>query len=213
MRRPISSNTSSEGCPSERDVDDLKLEHEVILEWVHRGSSVLDLGCGNGDLLAALVKEKGVKGQGIEIDEKAIYECVAKGLSVVQQDIETGLSEYLDKSFDYVILAGSLQQVKKPDSVLKEALRVGKRTIVSFPNFAHYRVRFQILFGGKVPVTPSLPFEWYNTPNLHFLSVSDFMEYCRKRSIRIEKSAFLGHGRVRTLPNLRAETVLFLLSN
>jgi methionine biosynthesis protein MetW len=191
----------------------VKLEHEVILEWVQKRSSVLDLGCGNGDLLAALVKENGVNGHGIEIDEKAIYECVAKGLSVVHQDIETGLSEYLDKSFDYVILAGSLQQVKKPDSILKEALRVGKKTIVSFPNFAHYRVRLQILFGGKVPVTPSLPFEWYNTPNLHFLSTSDFVEYCRKRSIRIEKSAFLGHGRIRTLPNLRAETALFLLSN
>ena len=115
----------------------MKLEHEVIVGWIEKGSSVLDLGCGNGDLLAALVKEKQVKAQGIEIDEKAIYECVAKGLSVVQQDIETGLSEYLDKSFDYVILAGSLQQVKKPDPVLSAALRVGKKTIVSFPNFAH----------------------------------------------------------------------------
>lgn len=138
---------------------------------------------------------------------------MAKGLSVVHQDIETGLSEYLDKSFDYVILAGSMQQVKNPDSVLKEALRVGKKTIVSFPNFAHYSVRLQILFRGKVPVTPSLPFEWYNTPNLHFLSTSDFIDYCQKRSIRIEKSAFLGHGRIRTLPNLRAETALFLTSN
>jgi methionine biosynthesis protein MetW len=191
----------------------LKLEHEVIVEWVEKGSSVLDLGCGNGDLLAALVKEKGVKAQGIEIDEKAIYECVAKGLSVVQQDIETGLSEYLDKSFDYVILAGSLQQVKKPDLVLNAALRVGKKMIVSFPNFGHYKVRLQILFGGKVPVTPSLPFEWYDTPNLHFLSVSNFVEYCQKRRFHIELSAFLGRGRVKTFPNLRAETALFMLSN
>ncbi len=172
----------------------------------------MDLGCGNGDLLAALVKEKDAKGQGIEIDEKAIYECVAKGLSVIQQDVETGLSEYLDKSFDYVILAGSLQQVKKPDSVLKESLRVGRRAIVSFPNFAHYSVRLQILLGGKVPVTPSLPFEWYDTPNLHFLSISNFVEYCRKRSIRIERSAFLGRGRIASLPNLRAETALFMVS-
>jgi methionine biosynthesis protein MetW len=190
----------------------LKLEHEVIVGWVEKGSSVLDLGCGDGDLLAALVKEKQVKAQGIEIDEKAIYECVAKGLSVVQQDIETGLSEYLDKSFDYVILAGSLQQVKKPDPVLTAALRVGKKTIVSFPNFAHYKVRLQILFGGKVPVTPSLPFEWYETPNLHFLSISNFIEYCRKRGIHIERSAFLGRGKLNALPNLRAETALFVLS-
>lgn len=191
----------------------MKLEHEVIVGWVEKGSSVLDLGCGNGDLLAALVKEKRVKAQGIEIDEKAIYECVAKGLSVVQQDIETGLSEYLDKSFDYVILAGSLQQVKKPDVVLKAALRVGKRTIVSFPNFAHYKVRLQILFGGKVPVTPSLPFEWYDTPNLHFLSISNFIDYCRDRRIHVDRSAFIARGRVRSLPNLRAETSVFMLSS
>lgn len=191
----------------------MKLEHQVVIEWIEKGSSVLDLGCGNGDLLAALVKEKEVKAQGIEIDEKAIYECVAKGLSVVQQDIETGLSEYLEKSFDYVILVGSLQQVKKPDLILKAALRVGKKTIVSFPNFGHYKVRLQILFGGKVPVTPSLPFEWYDTPNLHFLSVSNFIEYCQKRGIHIDRSAFLGRGRVKALPNLRAETSLFMLSS
>jgi methionine biosynthesis protein MetW len=190
----------------------MKLEHEVILEWVKKQSSVLDLGCGTGDLLAALVKNNDVRAQGLEIDEKAIYECVAKGLSVIHQDIETGLPEYLDKSFDYVILAGSLQQVKKPDVVLTQAQRVGKKTIVSFPNFGHYRVRTQIFFGGKVPVTPSLPFEWYNTPNLHFLSISNFLDYCKKRSIRIERTAFIGRDRIQTLPNLRAETAVFMLS-
>lgn len=154
-----------------------------------------------------------MKAQGIEIDEKAIYACVAKGLSVMHQDIETGLSEYMDKSFDYVILAGSLQQVKKPDFVLKEALRVGKETIVTFPNFGHYSVRLQIMFEGKVPVTPSLPFEWYDTPNLHFLSVSNFVEYCRKRNIRIDNAAFVGRNRVRIWPNLRANTALFMVSS
>lgn len=178
-----------------------------------KGSSVLDLGCGNGDLLEALVRQNDVRAQGVEIDEKAIYACVAKGLSVVHQDIETGLSEYSDKSFDYVILAGSIQQVKNPDSVLKEALRVGKEAIVSFPNFGHFSVRMQILFGGRVPVTPSLPFEWYNTPNLHFLSVLDFREYCKRRGIRIERSAFLGKRRLKSLSNLRAETGVFLLAS
>ena len=190
----------------------MKLEHEVILDWIEAGSSVLDLGCGNGDLLAALVKEKQVKAQGVEIDEKAIYECVAKGLSVVNQDIETGLSEYLDKSFDYTILAGTLQQVKKPEQVLKDALRVGNRTIVSFPNFGHYAVRLQILFSGKVPVTPSLPFEWYDSPNLHFLTISNFFEFCEKRSIVVEQTAYLGRKRLSLLPNLRAETSVFLIS-
>jgi methionine biosynthesis protein MetW len=189
----------------------LRLEHEVVVEWVGQGSSVLDLGCGNGDLLAALVEERRVRAQGIEIDEKAIYECVAKGLSVINQDIETGLSEYIDKSFDYVILAGSIQQVKRPDQILLTALRVGRRVIVSFPNFGYYSVRLQIFFRGRVPVTPSLPFEWYDTPNLHFLSISNFIEYCAKRGIRIERSAFLGRGRVKALPNLRAETAVFMI--
>lgn len=184
----------------------------MILEWVEKGASVLDLGCGNGELLAALVKEKQARAQGIEIDEKAIYECVAKGLSVVHQDIETGLSEYPDKSFDYTILAGSLQQVRKPDQVLEGAMRVGKKAIVSFPNFGHYSVRLQILFGGKVPVTPSLPFEWYDTPNLHFLSISNFLEYCKRRKITIERTAFIGRTRIRSLPNLRAENAVFMLS-
>jgi methionine biosynthesis protein MetW len=188
------------------------LEHGVIQEWVGEGSSVLDLGCGNGDLLAALVREKHVKARGIEIDEKAVYECVSKGLSVINEDIETGLSEYLDKSFDYTILAGSLQQVKKPDIVLLDALRVGKKTIVSFPNFGYYVVRFQIMFGGKVPVTPSLPFQWYDTPNLHFLSISNFLEYCSKRGIKVESSAFLAKSRIRSFPNLRAETAVFLIT-
>ena len=194
-------------------VTGLKLEHRVILEWIESGSSVLDLGCGNGELLAALVREKKlVRAQGIEIDEKAIYECVAKNLSVVHQDIETGLSEYLDRSFDYTILAGSLQQVRKPDSVLHHALRVGKKTVVSFPNFGHYSARLQIMFGGKVPVTAALPFEWYDTPNLHFLTISNFFDYCGKRRINIERSAFLGRKKLRLLPNLRAETSVFLIS-
>ena len=138
-----------------------KLEYRIILDWIEQSSSVLDLGCGDGGLTTLLVQEKEVRAQGIEIDEQAIHECVAQGLSVFQQDIDTGLAEYLDKCLDYVILSQTLQQVKKPDFVLKEALRVGKQTIVSFPNFVYYPARFQIFFRGKVPVTPSLPHEWY----------------------------------------------------
>jgi methionine biosynthesis protein MetW len=157
-----------------------KIEHQVIMDWVEQGASVLDLGCGDGELLARLIEEKQVRAQGIEISEQAIHRCVAQGLSVFQEDIDTGLSEYADKSFDYVILNQTFQQVKKPDFVLKEALRVGKKTIVGFPNFVHYTARFQLFFRGKVPVTPSLPYEWYDTPNLHFLSIADFKEYCKK---------------------------------
>ena len=190
-----------------------KIEHRVIMDWIEQGASVLDLGCGDGELLARLIDEKQVRAQGIEISEQAIHHCVARGLSVFQEDIDTGLSEYGNKSFDYVILNQTFQQVKKPDFVLKEALRVGKKTIVGFPNFVYISARLQLFFGGKVPVTPSLPYEWYDTPNLHFLSIADFKEYCRKRDIRIEHSAFVAKNRrIKLLPNLFAETGLFLLS-
>ena len=190
------------------------LEYRIIFYWIEQSSSVLDLGCGDGDLISLLVQEKHVRAQGIEIDEQAIYECVARGLSVFQQDIDTGLAEYVDKSFDYVILSQSLQQVKKPDFVLKEALRVGKQTIVSFPNFVYYPARFQIFFKGRVPVTPSLPHEWYETPNLHFLSISDFIEYCTQRKITIKDLVFIRKNkRLRVFPNFFAEIGVFLISN
>jgi methionine biosynthesis protein MetW len=189
------------------------VEHEVILDWIGNGSSVLDLGCGDGELLSLLIEEKQVRAQGIEISEQAIHRCVVRGLSVFQEDIDSGLSAYADKSFDYVILDQTFQQVKKPDFVLKEALRVGKKTVVGFPNFLYVSARFQMFFGGKVPVTASLPYEWFDTPNLHFLSIADFVEYCGKRGIRVERSAFVAKNRrVRFLPNLFAEIGLFLLS-
>ncbi|MFH0896972.1 MAG: methionine biosynthesis protein MetW [Candidatus Bathyarchaeota archaeon] len=193
--------------------DSNKLEYRTIIKWIEKGSSVLDLGCGEGELLSALVEEKQVKAQGIEIDEQAIIRCVAHGLSVFQQDIDTGLSEYADNCFDYVILNQSLQQVRKADFVMKETMRVGKKTIIGLPNFAHFSARFQIFFGGKVPVTPALPYDWYDTPNLHFLSILDFIEYCKKRKITIEKSAFIRKNKeARMLPNFFAEIGVFLLS-
>ena len=190
-----------------------KLEHRIILDWIPPRSSVLDLGCGNGELLSVLAKERQVQGQGIEIDQQAIHQCVTEGLSVFQQDIDIGLSEYADKFFDFVILYQSFQQVKKPNFVLKEALRVGKKVIVGFPNFVYYKARLQIFFVGKVPVTSALPYEWHDTPNLHFLSILDFIEYCNQKRIRIEKSSFVDSSRkVRFFPNFFAEIGIFLLS-
>jgi methionine biosynthesis protein MetW len=190
----------------------MRLDYRVIADWTKPGASVLDLGCGDCELLSILVKEKGVRANGIEIDEQAIYKCVEKGLSVFHEDIEEGLSGYPSESFDYVVMNGSLQQVKKPDAVFKEALRVGKKLIVGFPNVLHYSSRFQMLL-GRVPVTPSLPYQWYDTPNLHFLSILDFQDYCKLRGLKIEASAFLGKDRrVGFLPNLFAEQGLFLLS-
>jgi methionine biosynthesis protein MetW len=193
---------------------EIPLEYRAILDWVSQGATVLDLGCGKGELLALLTRAKNVRAQGIEIDEQAIYQCVAKGLSVFHEDIDDGLSEYEDKSFDYVILYQSFQQVKKPDIVLKEALRVGRKVIIGFPNFTHYGARLQIFFKGKTPVTTSLPYEWHDTPNLHSLSISDFIEYCRKRNIKITKTAFVGKkGKIKIFPNLFALTGIFLISS
>ncbi|MCW4007601.1 MAG: methionine biosynthesis protein MetW [Candidatus Bathyarchaeota archaeon] len=192
----------------------VRLDYQIILNWISHRSSVLDLGCGDGTLLTLLIKIKDVHAQGIEINENAVHDCVTKGLNVFQQDIDTGLSEYADKSFSYVMLNQTLQQVKNPSFVLKEALRVGKKVIVSFPNFAHYSARISIFFKGKVPVTPALPYAWYNTPNLHFLSITDFKNYCKKKNITIEDAAFTARNKkIMLLPNLRAEFGFFLLSN
>ena len=189
------------------------IELKVISSWISSGASVLDLGCGDGELLSLLVRNKQVHAQGVELSEQAIHKCVSAGLSVFQQDIDTGLTEFSDKSLDYVILNQTLQQVKKPDFAIKEALRVGKKVIVGFPNFCNITDRFQIFFQGKVPVTPSLPYEWYDTPNLHFLSIADFKEYSRKNKITVEDSAYIFKNReAKFLPNLFGEVGLFLLS-
>jgi methionine biosynthesis protein MetW len=192
---------------------DVQLDHRVILDFIQGQSTVLDLGCGTGDLLYLLIKEKKAHVQGIEIDEQAIYKCVAKGLNVFHGDIDSGLAEFSDKSFDYVVLNQSMQQILHVDKVLNDALRVGKKVIVGFPNFAHYKSRLQMLFHGRAPVTGALPYQWYETPNLHFLSIFDFKKYCHTKNIIIERSVGIGENyKIPFLRNLFAQVGIFLIS-
>lgn len=190
------------------------LDHQIIFSIIEPASRVLDLGCGEGELLYPLVRDKHVRAQGIELNDKAIQECVKKGLSVFHDDIESGLREYPDNSFDYVILNQSMQEVKKVDCVIQEALRIGTKVIVGFPNFAYIKSRLSLFFMGKSPVTKSLPYLWYDTPNVRFLSIKDFKNFCVEKNIRIVEAHFLGEkAMVRFLPNLFALNAIFVLTN
>ncbi len=191
----------------------IRADYRVIASLVPQGSSVLDLGCGDGGLMAYLLSEKRAKVAGVELEDAAVLGCVKRGLPVSQQDIDAGLSEYGDASFDYVILNQCLQQVKQPHIALVEAVRVGRKAIVGFPNFADLSARWQMGILGRAPVTPSLPYRWYDTPNRHFLSISDFKHYCAQNGYNIEAERCLyGNSVVRVMPGLLAQTGIFVIS-
>ncbi|NWF55524.1 MAG: methionine biosynthesis protein MetW [Syntrophaceae bacterium] len=191
----------------------IRLDHRTICRMIEPGSRVLDLGCGNGDLLYLLAREKGAQVQGIELNESAIYECVKRGLSVFHGDLEAGLTEYPDRSFDYVILNQSLQEVKKIDSLIHEALRIGKEIIVGFPNFAYFKARWMLFFGGRAPITPSLPYRWYDTPNLRFLSIRDFEDFCHAKNLKVKEVHSLGRRKkVPFWPNFFALSAIFVIT-
>ncbi len=189
-----------------------RLDFQIIMEMIKPNSKVLDLGCGDGSLLALLIEHKGIRGTGVEINEQAIYQSMAKGLTVSHGDIDSGLEDYSSKRFDYVILNESLQQVLHPRKVILEALRVGKKVIVGIPNFCHIRARLQLFFQGRVPVTKQLPYEWYDTPNLRFLSLKDFRNFCKINDIHIIREAgILNNMRIPVRPNLFANMGIYLL--
>jgi len=196
----------------------LRLNYSIITDVVEVGAKVIDLGCGDGTLLAKLIAEKKVKGLGVEIDQESVISSLEKGLSVIQGDIDEGLKEFQDQEFDWVILNQTLQSTEKPDYVVDEMLRVGKKAVVSFPNFAYWKVRFYLFFMGKMPKSKILPFEWYNTPNIHLLTVNDFYDFCKKRNIKILKSVYMTRANVRknflirSLSNFFAEEVIFVIS-
>jgi methionine biosynthesis protein MetW len=193
-------------------MDDIRKDHKYILELIEPNSHVLDLGCGDGELLSLLMKHRNCRATGIEIDEKAIYKCVERGVTVSHGDIDSGLADYSDKRFDYVILNESLQEILNPEKVILEALRVGKKVIVGIPNFCNISARMQIFFLGRVPVTKGLPYTWYNTPNLRFLSIKDFRDFCAERNITIEKECSIGQtGPVHFWRNLFAHVAIFVI--
>ena len=192
-----------------------RVDYELIESLIEPNSSVLDVGCGDGELLAGLTMDKNIRGEGIDLEHDSVLDCVCRTLPVIQYDIERGLGAYEDKSFDVVILSQTLQTLKDPKKVFLEMLRVGKRVIVSFPNFAHWRCRLQLFAKGKAPVTPELPYGWHDSPNIHFLSLKDFERFCRELDASIEKRIPLKEYRlspVRFAPNLFAEQAIYVTS-
>jgi len=196
----------------------LHLNYSIITELVENGAKVLDLGCGDGELLKRLIEQKGIKGSGIEINQESVIQALEKGLSIIQGDIDEGLKQFPDKSYDYVILNQTLQSTYNPVYVLEEMLRVGKKCVVSFPNFAYWKVRFDLLFNGRMPKSSILPFEWYNTPNIHLLTIKDFYALADEMSIKIENAIFMNKARVKKsiefthYENFFAEEVMFVIS-
>lgn len=206
---------NSAGQP--RDDAAVAPEIEFIVDLVDEGSQVLDLGCGEGNLLKALQSRKRCRAQGIDLSEECIQVCVSKGLFVYHGDLDEGLADFNDQSVDYVISTNTLQVLHRPGDLMREMARVGKRCIVSVPNFGFWSVRAQLFFKGRMPKTSRIPYEWYNSPNIHHTTISDFRDLCNAVGLRVLKEIPLRtgddgtYGRVRLFPNLLADYVIFLV--
>ena len=179
-----------------------RADFAAIAGWVSMGSSVLDLGCGDGSLLRYLRESRRVAGYGVEIDDGGVLACVKNGVNVIQGDLERGLSDFRDRSFDYVILSQTLQSVRNSERIIREMLRVGREGIVTFPNFGYWKNRLQVA-GGRMPVSDNLPFEWFETPNIHLCTIDDFERFCADRGVRIlERKVLTNDAPITWWPNL-----------
>jgi len=198
----------------------MRFDLRVIASWIEPGAKVISLGCGEGDLLSFLKKNKQIIGTGIDSNEDKVARCIERGLSVLQGDINEELSDYPDGTFDYVVLSQTLQQIYQPSTLLRAMLRIGKKGIVSFPNFSHWRIRLQLLFTGYAPVSHQLPFDWYDTPNIRVITIKDFRKYSKKVGFNILKEVAINtNGRnkqekiIKYLPNMLATYGIFLIAN
>lgn len=195
---------------------EIRKDLEMISNLIEPNSRVLDLGCGKGELLLYLKEKKNISGFGIEIDIDEVVECLSKGLNVIHYDINKGLSFIDDNSFDYVVLSKTIQQLRAPGKLIEDVLRISRNAIISFPNFGNFKVRFYLLFKGKMPVTSELPYSWFDTPNIHLFTLKDFRNLCEVKSIKIEKEIpiFYVFGKpifIRLLPNLISDEVIVLI--
>jgi methionine biosynthesis protein MetW len=191
---------------------------EIINNWISQDSKVLDLGCGKGEILLDLISSKNIKAVGVEIDGLNINECIANGINVIEQNIDEGLSNFIDKSFDVVIMSQTIQVLRDPKKALKEITRIGNECIVTIPNFGHWRARLSLLLTGKMPITEPLPESWFDTPNIHLCTLEDFELLCSEASIQIsEKISFNSTGNsnvfTRTWPNLFGASAIYKISN
>ncbi|MAF17111.1 MAG: methionine biosynthesis protein MetW [Marinomonas sp.] len=195
----------------------MRADLELISYWVAPNTRVLDLGCGNGALLSHLSEHKNVTGYGLEIDAENINICIEKGIPVLEQDIDEGLKNFDDQGFDVVIMAHALQQFRRPDLLLDEMLRIGKEAIITFPNFGHWRNRVHLGIKGHMPVSEFLPYNWYDTPNIHFCTFKDFRDLCQSKGLKVQRWAAVDgqlrdHWWTRLMPNLFSETAIFKVS-